>query len=101
MRIEPSTPEGRIVVTPAKRGRHQEFWPTVEVTERVTVVAHETWGTRAATYEIVAEHVIDIRNGGPTREAIDEAKRQAHYRINAMRRDVEAANPDYMKPARY
>lgn len=95
-----STIEGRIVCVPAKRGPHQEFWPTVEVVERATVVARETWGTRSATYEIVAEHVIDVRNG-LTRDAVEEAKRQAHYRINAVRRDLYAANPDYATPARY
>lgn len=101
MRIEPnSRVEARIIATRAKRGSHQEFWPEVEVVERVTVVAHETWGTRSATYEIVAYAVVDVREGY-TREAFEEANRQAHFRINAVRRDLIAANPDYMDPARY
>lgn len=99
--LEPSSRiEARIVCVRPKRGSHQEFWPEVELVERVTVVVHESWGTRAATYEVVAHHPIDIRNGH-TREAIEEANRQAHFRINAVRRDLQSANPDYMTPPRY
>lgn len=98
--IYPGAVEGRIFVTPGKRGSHQEFWPTVEVTEQVTVIARESWGTRAATYEVVAYQLIDIRNGY-TREAIEEAKRLGRVQTAKVRTELQDANPDYMTPPRY
>lgn len=100
MRVEPSTIEARIVCDPPSRGSHQRDWPTVEVTELVTVVAHESWGTRSATYELACAWPVDIREGY-TREAIAGAQRMARARVDTVRREVQAANPDYMTPARY
>jgi hypothetical protein len=92
--------EARIVCAPPSRGSHQLDWPEVEAVERVTVVAHESWGTRSATYEVASRWPVDIREGY-TRAAIAAAHEMARQRIGETVALIRAANPDYMTPARY
>lgn len=88
--MEPRTPSKRIICTPPKRGAHDEFWPEVEVTERVTVLHEETWGTTSATYEVTARWPVDIRKGH-TREAIEDAEHLARIRVRSTIKAIEHA----------
>lgn len=101
-RLEPSAHvEARIVARPEEQFGHQEYWPTVEVVETATVAVREGCVVRAVTYELVAVRPIDIREGGLSAAAVADAQRRARDQIAALRRDLYAANPDPITPARY